>query len=679
MPRTNNLKFETLLKWLYHLESSSSCKANYFPLCPSNLSSLTFDYLADYYSLKDVSYDPGDMGLCPRFHCYWHKPWLTKRLVTMSGFGVAGVLLGIILIVSLFNGKQINQESNRLMPSDPEQQLPPSWSKLRMFKQGAVCADGAPCALIGKSMLDRNGSAIDAAIASLICNGLINMQSMGFGGGFLMTIYEREKKQAIVLNARDTAPAAAHTHMFEGKSKYASRAGGLSILVPGELAGYWEAHQRFGKLPWNELFQPSIDLCDKGYNLTKVQYDGLNYNVSNIYQDSMLKEIFVNKETGEFYKPGSIIRPKTLCQTMRTVAEKNATEFYNGTLGKLLVEDIQKRGSIITIKDLNDYRVKWQEPVATILDDGTKVYTTGLPGSGGLLAFMLNVLNEFQFSPIDLADTKSIIRTYHRIIETYKYAYALRTQLGDVNLSVLFRHLTSKEYARSVRMMISDNKTWYDPVHYGVQNLGNIQDHGTAQISVIDQNGNAVSVTSSINIYFGSGIMSKRTGVLLNSGMDDFGFPGIINYFGIPSNQNNYIAPGKRPLSSMSPTILTDSNGDVKMVIGAAGGTKITTSIAYVIARHLWMGNSIKEAVDAPRIHHQLIPMEVSYEYGVPKSVIDGLKALGHKTSRYRDRGSVVCILIRNNNTIYANADYRKGGDVYGIGEKTLISSKSLK
>ncbi|KAJ8680276.1 hypothetical protein QAD02_016063, partial [Eretmocerus hayati] len=588
-------------------------------------------------------------------------PCLTRRRLIIGGSLIATLLL---LTIWLTNSSSDDIE---LVPPDPEVQPPQSWSKLRTFKRGAVCADGPPCALIGKLMLERKGSAVDAAIAALICNGLANMQSMGFGGGFMMTIYDSQAKRAVILNARDAAPAAAHSHMFKGLPKSTSQVGGLAIGVPGELAGYWEAHQRYGKLPWADLFQPSIDLCEKGYNLSKVQHEGLFHNSTKIHEDPTLREIFVDPDSGEFHKPGSVIRPLKLCKTMRIIAEKNATEFYNGTIGQMLVEDIRKRGSIITMQDLNNYRAKWEEPETTQLYNGLNVYSAGVPGSGGLLLFILNVLDEFNFTSNALSSINSTVLTYHRLIEVFKYAFGLRSHMGDSELPKFSKNLTSKPYARSVHSQVNDSRTWTEPTHYGANFAEVSEDHGTAHISVISENGDAVSVTSTINIYFGSGVVSERTGVLLNDAMDDFSLPGAPNYFGLPPTESNYINPGKRPLTSMSPTIFTDHSGNVTLVIGAAGGTKIPTSLSYVIARHLWMGNTIKQAVDAPRIHHQLMPMEVSYEFGVPKPVINGLRALGHKTSRYRERGSVVCILAKKNDTILANADYRKGGDVYGI------------
>lgn len=587
---------------------------------------------------------------------------------------VVAVILKIIIAVGLYaihdSLKYRENDGSTLVPPDPENIQPPSWSKLRVFKRGAVCADGAPCAVIGKNILEKNGSAVDATLASMICNGLVNMQSLGLGGGFLMTIYDKASGRAYVLNARDRAPLLANATMFNGKPAHVSSIGPLSIAVPGELAGYWEAHRRFGKLPWAELFQPSIDLCEKGYTLTRIQYDGFGYNEKNIYADPVLRKLFVNPETNKFISVGSKVSPKAFCKTLRLIAKENATVLYNGTLGETIVEDLQKRGSIITMKDFNAYRATWEKPIEAELNNGIKIYTPSTPGSGSLLGFILNVFDGFRFTPQSLSDFNSTIVTYHRMLETYKYAYALRGNMGDkdfVDMTEINKNLTSKDYANEIRTKIVDTKTWNDPEHYGASVGGGVDDHGTSHLSVLAPNGDAVSVTSTINYYFGSGVASERTGILFNNAMDDFGIPSKTNYFGVPPSPSNYIEPGKRPMSSMVPSILVDPDGNVKMVVGASGGTKITTAVSQVIAKILWMGQTVKEAVDAPRIHHQLFPTEMYYEYGIPKQVIDGLKSLGYKTSRYRERGSVVCVIFAHNGTIYANADFRKGGDVYGI------------
>ncbi|XP_043484623.1 scoloptoxin SSD14-like isoform X2 [Leptopilina heterotoma] len=592
------------------------------------------------------------------FNLKWKKIFLTSLVVF--------TIILIPTIVGVFNTNQ----DEKLIPPDPEYSQPPSWSVLRKFKKAAVCADGPPCALIGKTILEKNGSAVDATLAAMICNGFINMHSLGFGGGFFMTIYERKSEKAFVLDARYSAPAAAHKFMFHDKSDNASKTGSLSVAVPGELAGYWEAHKRFGNLPWAELFEPSIEICDNGYNLTKSQYKGLQEDNFNIHDDPTLKEMFIDPETGELRKPGSIIKPKKLCETMRLIAKEGVNIFYNGSLGLKLVEDLKQRGGIIEMKDLNDYRVKWREPASTILSNGIKVYSSGVPGGGDILIFLLNIFDNFHFTKESIADINSSIVTFQNMIEAFKYAYAFRTKLGDsdfVDLTQLIRKLQSKEFAKLHWEKINSERTWNDPFYYGFEDSGNFNDHGTSHISVFAPNGDAVSITSTVNLYFGSGIVSEQTGILLNSGMDDFGLESKFSYFGIPPSQSNLIEPGKRPLSSMSPTILIDSNNNVKMIIGAAGGTKITTAIAFVIARFLWMGNTLKEAVDAARIHHQLFPMKLIYEYGIEKLIIEGLKKLGHHTMRYKNHASIISAITRENETIFANADYRKSGDVYGI------------
>nr|XP_012142275.1 PREDICTED: gamma-glutamyltranspeptidase 1-like isoform X1 [Megachile rotundata] len=618
------------------------------------------------------------------------KSYINTKTIIIGSIVLATVILAIIAICTVYgSNKDVEIQETEEVPPDPETALPPSASKLRVFKRGAVCADGAPCAVVGKSILEKNGSAVDAAIAAMICNGLVNMQSMGIGGGFFMTIYDRASKRAYTLTARDRAPLAANATMYEGKPQKASFIGPLAIAVPGEVAGYWEAHQRFGKLPWADLFRPTIELCEEGYNLTKVQHDGFRFNEMSIHGDRVLKELFVDPKTNDFYKPGTIIKPKVLCKTLRVIAEKGASELYNGTLGKLLVQDLQEQGAIITMKDLNSYRytvtfvkndslhilfyfrTTWNEPLQTNLSNGMKVFTVGMPASGALFSYILNIFDELNFKPDDIANYNQTTLTYHRMIETFKYAYALRNDMADkdfVDMEGLTKNLTSRSYARETRMKIDDHKTWNDPAHYGSVTLSSAKDQGTAHVSVLAPNGDAVSATSTINFYFGSGVVSESTGILLNNAMNDFGIPSTVSYFGIPPSPNNYIAPGKRPLSSMVPSIFVDSNDNVKMVIGASGGTKITTTVSQIAAKIIWMGQTVKEAVDAPRIHHQLYPAEVAYEYGVLKQVIDGLKRIGHKTSRYRVRGSTACVIfVGNDTTVYANADFRKGGDVYGL------------
>ncbi|RZC34783.1 G glu transpept domain containing protein, partial [Asbolus verrucosus] len=417
-----------------------------------------------------------------------------------------------------------------------------------------------------RSILNEGGSAVDAAIATLFCNSMVTMQSMGLGGGFLMTIYIKEEQTAYALNARETAPSKATSQLYKN-DKLTSQNGPLAIAVPGELRGYQAAHQKFGKLKWATLIQPTIDLCEKGYEMSKHQYDSLQK--ARLLNDSNLREWFHNSE-GEFKKMGSVIKPKKLCDTLRLVAQNGGDDLYNGTLGKMLLEDLEEMGSLITKEDLENYKAEWMEPIMVELRHKERIYSVPPPGSGVLLGFIMNILDGFKFKPNDIQGVDNTVQTYHKIIEAFKYAYAKRTQLGDtsvVNITNLLHNLTSPEYAAGIRREIEENSTSNDPRDYGAK-FYNKDDHGTAHISVLAENGDAVSVTSSINLFFGAGLTSQQTGIILNSVMDDFSFPYFRNYFDLPGSPNNELKPGKRPLSSMSPSILVDENGDVKLVIG---------------------------------------------------------------------------------------------------------------
>ncbi|XP_049817564.1 glutathione hydrolase 1 proenzyme-like isoform X2 [Aethina tumida] len=592
-------------------------------------------------------------------------PAVKKKWVLIGVIAIIIVVLVILLATGVIpSSKPQSISDTELKPPNPTKRLPPSASKLHILESATVCADSIPCAEIGSNIFKQNGSAMDATIATLFCNGMVTMQSMGLGGGFLMTIYTREDKKAYSLNAREKAPMFAKNEDYNDDPKK-SQTGPLSIGVPGELRGYWEAHKRFGKLSWKQVVQPTVDLCLKGYNMTAHQHNTL-VNNKLAGNNPIIREWLFN-EDGTMKKIGDTISPKKLCETYKIIAETDGNALYNGSLSKGFLQDLQEAGSKIVEEDLYDYEPEWQTPINVELRNGDTLYSAPPPGSGLLLAFILKILDGYNFNQTSIDELDNRILTYHRIIEAFKYAYAKRTELGDmsfVNVTELIHNLTSTEYADSIRMKIKDNFTSDDPKYYGAIYYQK-EDHGTSHMSVIAPNGDAVSVTSSVNIYYGSGIVSNHTGIIYNSVMDDFSFPNITNYFGLPGSPNNAMKPGKAPLSSMTPSILVRQNGDVRLVVGASGGTKITTAIAQVIMRTLWFGENIKEAVDAPRLHHQVFPKEGSYEYGFLQQEIEGLQKIGHHLKR-EPFSSIVCGLLKDKK-ITGNADHRKGGEVFGI------------
>lgn len=591
---------------------------------------------------------------------YPEKPYKLKTKVVITA-------LIVLVFVSALSGYLIGSAEHTYRrtaePPDPIEPQKPSASRLRVFQRSAVCADSVACSQVGKEILDKNGSAVDAAIAAMFCNGLYNHQSMGIGGGFFMTVYIKFEEKAYTVNAREMAPGAATVDMFNGHPEKAIK-GPLSVGIPGEVRGMWAAHKRWGKLPWDSLIAPTLDICKAGFAMSDVMHNSL---LDNLKHDPHLRKMYYNSARGQFYKAGTLLKPpEELCNTLQRIATNGGDELYNGTLSVDFLDDLERVGSILTAEDLRQYQPIISDPLAVPLADGDTLYTSPPPSSGVILINILNILSGYNFNESSINTTEDKILTYHRIIEAFKYAYATRTRLGDhLDLNDLISNVTSPEYGTQLRLLINDTATSNNTATYGAETY-NKADAGTAHISIIAPNGDAVSVTSSINNYHGAGFMTLKTGILMNDVMDDFSSLGITNYFGVEPSPANFIAPYKRPMSSMCPSIIVDKNGNAKLVIGASGGTKIITAIALVTMRKLWFKQTIKEAIDEPRIHHQLTPMHIEYQFGVIEDIVKGLRAKGHGMVRYRTRGSIICALYRNRTAIYANADFRKGGDVAG-------------
>lgn len=563
----------------------------------------------------------------------------------------------------LFESWSDNTKDSDYVSAEP----PPSPSELGEFDSAAVSADGQPCAQIATQILAKNGSAADAAIAGLFCVGVINTQSMGLGGGFLLTYYEKSSGKAYTLDAREVAAGAAYEDMYHGNASLMEK-GGLAVAVPGELRGYRALYERFGgQLPWSDLLQPTIDLCEKGHNVNWHMARALKYNRDDILREPSMS-VFVNPETGDVYKENDTLKRPQLAETLK-ILQEYPDGLYTGQLANKLADDIQEFGGIITSEDLRNYKPEWRDAMNVSLQNGNmRMFSIMPPGSGLILGFILNILDEYGFTP-DSMDEEHRILTHHRITEAMKWAYAKRTELGDsnfVDVTELAKNLTSDAFAKSIQSQITDSQTFQDPGHYGAVTAIE-EDHGTAHFSLLAPSGDAVSVTSTVNLYFGAGIRSKQTGIVLNDEMDDFSAPNITNFFGLPPSPANFIRPGKRPLSSMCPAVFVDSEGDVRLIAGAAGGTKISSGVAWVSLNNLWLGNNIKEAIDARRIHHQLFPMTLQYEEGILTEITDGLKELGHEVEKFGIGGSVVCGIARQNGKIYANSDFRKAGEVDGF------------
>jgi len=323
--------------------------------------------------------------------------------------------------------------------------------------------------------------------------------------------------------------------------------------------------------------------------------------------------------------------------------------------------------------DMRDYKVHWSSPVSVHLNSiNATLFSNPPPASGALMAYILNILDNFDIKENDVDDLPLL---YHRMTEAFKWAFARRTLLGDPQgdesiadiVNNLVKNITSEWQAEMTSRNIKDNRTEQDPLKYGAEYYSS-DDHGTAHVSILAPNGDAVSATSTINLYYGSLLMSEKTGILYNDEMDDFSAPNIINYFGVPPSPNNFIKGGKRPLSSMCPSLLVGDDGNVRLVIGAAGGTKITTSLVIALINNQWLKKNIKDSIDTRRIHHQLMPMKVSFENLADESILEGLRLRGHQLVEQDGFGSVVVgVERREDGRIYANTDFRKAGAVDGF------------
>ncbi|KRK06818.1 glutathione hydrolase 1 proenzyme isoform X2 [Drosophila yakuba] len=541
-------------------------------------------------------------------------------------------------------------------------------SVLGVYQHGAVSSDNIECSKIGSGILQKNGSAVDAAIAALLCNGLLTLQSMGIGGGHLMNIYNRKERIATAIDAREVAPYEVTEDMFDQQPEKSMK-GPLSIAVPGEVMGYHVAHQKFGQLPWSELVAPSLELCEKGYHVSQHMERSLGLALPNIKKHEQY-QIYLNAQTGKPHAAGTVVKPpKNLCKTYKLLAENGPMDMYNGTIAKLLVQDLQDIGSIIVADDLESYEADVINSITMDLGDDT-LYVVPPVSSGSVVAHILAILQGYNFTAHDLSTDELKARTMHRFVEAMKFAFAQRPELGDmhfIDARELVSRLNSPDFGDQNRAKINDSHVLPDAQAYGANFAAIADPDGTSNLVVLAPNGDAVSVTSSINFYFGSGLIGPRTGIVLNSGMNDFAVAN--NDFKLPPSQANKIEAHKRAMSSQSPILLADKEGNLKMAIGAAGGSKIIPAVVEVLANVLWFGDDLRQAIDAPRFYHQLMPDVLEYEEnGYPEALLQLLTKRGHKLkSTPKKTSSVVTAISRNATAIYANADYRKRGGVAGF------------
>lgn len=547
-------------------------------------------------------------------------------------------------------------------------------SQLVTSQHGIVVSDSPIASEIGAQILADGGNAFDATIATSLALTVARPQSTGIGGGAFFIAYRAEDKTFLVLDFRESAPAAATRAVYKQAHAAAkdgpppSVYGGKAVGTPGLLKGLSVIQRRLGTKSFRDLTQPSIDLCNNGFTADQSyrnacssalkayrKYPELKERVQLLF-DSLLRN-------GTAPEVGEAIKRPLLAKTLERIANVGVDDFYRGKIARNIVAAVRADGGLLTMQDMISYRVRARQPIRFDYRD-YEIVTMPPPSSGGIaIAETLNILEAiptFRNLPAD-----SPART-HFLIEALKHAFADRARwLGDSDYAeVPIERLMSDAHAIACAQRISADKT------RAVANYGFApppDDAGTSHLCVADRFGNVVAMTETINTEFGSLLVVPEWGIILNNEMDDFAAnPGEPNYYGLMQSEANAIEPGKRPLSSMTPTIVL-KNGKPVLALGASGGPRIITSVLQVMLNVLDHNMPLDQAVTAPRLHHQWQPNELYSDKPLNKNRIEALTAYGHQYNERRKTGVVQALQIKPDGTMHGMSDPRKGGRPAGV------------
>jgi len=509
---------------------------------------------------------------------------------------------------------------------------------------GAVVSAHPLASRAGIAILQQGGNALDAAIATQLALAVVYPGAGNIGGGGFMVAHLAKGKN-IALDFREKAPAAATRDMYldaDGNPRTdLSQNGHLAAGVPGTIAGLF-AELKYGKLPFAKLIQPAIDLAEKGFAITEAEARSLNNTQAAFKKYNTVMPVFV-KDGG--WKAGDTLIQKDLARTLRLIRDKGAKGFYEGETAGLIVAEMGRGKGIITAADLKNYEVKEREPSVF----GYKNYdivTMPLPSSGGvILQQMMKIVEDQPLKAYGFESPKSV----HLMTEAERLAYADRAKyLGDRDYySVPVKTLTSQAYLQQRKALIDPDKAGSSKdIQAGTISPASEE---TTHLDVYDGEGNAVSITTTLNGGYGNRVVVAGAGFLLNNEMDDFSIkPGVPNMYGAVGAEANAIAPGKRMLSSMTPTLVLDK-GKVFLVVGTPGGTTITTSVFQTLVDILEFGLSAEDAVNKPKFHHQWLPDEVYVEPAFPADTREELKKMGYTITQRGSIGRTEVIKVSGN------------------------------
>lgn len=477
---------------------------------------------------------------------------------------------------------------------------------------------------------DRGGNAIDAAVAAALTLGVVDGYNSGIGGGCFILI-RRSDGSLHFIDGRDLAPLAATRDMYvrDGKADtQLSQTGPLAVAVPGALAGYEHAVRDFGRRPFNELILQAASIADEGFEVSRALAGALAAEQSTLQSFPGTWNNLLQSD-GRAYMAGEIMRQPDLAASYRAIAKHGIGWFYGGPFAEKCAAWMKVNGGILTVEDFANYRTVVREPIRTTYRD-FEVIGIPPPSSGGVhVAQILNIVENFDLSQLSNSDPATF---HHIVIEAMKLAFADRAHwLGDSDFVPVPRGLIDKSYAKSLAAKINTSSTApvFGPSEPPDSATDVFRKH-TTHIAAADADGNWVAITTTVNTTFGSKVVVPGTGIVLNNQMDDFAIaPGEPNAFGLVGSNANAIAPGKRPLSSMSPTIVL-KDGQPVLTVGAAGGPTIISQVVWTLIRYIDQGLPLDEAIAAPRLHHQWSPDRVLFEPSLDQALVNGLDRLGH-------------------------------------------------
>lgn len=537
----------------------------------------------------------------------------------------------------------------------------PVWAK-----HGMVASQETLASRTGVEILKQGGNAVDAAVAVAFSLAVTLPRAGNIGGGGFMLVHIAKENKTIAIDYREMAPSKAKKNIFLDENGDAveklSREHGLAVGVPGTVMGMSLALEKYGTMTLAQVTAPAIKMAQEGISITPDLAQSLAGLKRRMAQWPTTAAIFY-KADGSDYQVDDILKQPELAHSLSLIAEKGTKGFYEGETATKLINAVKDAGGIMTLDDLKNYKVVEREPVRGEYR-GYEVVSMPPPSSGGVhIIEMLNVLQQF---PIDKLGHNTA-QTIHLMAETMKYAYSDRSEyLGDPDFyKVPVRALTSKDYAQKIASQIAMNKAT-PSAEIKPGKLAPYESDQTTHFSVVDKWGNAVSNTYTLNFSYGSGLVAKGTGILLNNEMDDFSAkPGVPNGYGLVGGDANAVEGNKRPLSSMSPTIVM-KDGKPFLVTGSPGGSRIITTTLQIIMNVIDHGLNIAEASNAARVHHQWQPDELRVESSFNRDTISLLEAKGHKVKVQSAMGSTQSIMVTEQGIFGASDPRHSGSEAIG-------------